>query len=190
MEEINQPIQATTFLKQQFVELKKDYNSSVTSIFDVKINSGPVDPHYKAHLESLLSEIKKYDCLEKDGFDEPFETIYANIYSLKILIFCGHEYPFKPPKIRIIDSSRPKSKFTAYHPNIINGKMDFPLIGEKWCPAITLKDIVAEVIKILCDVSSINPALKKEYFTSCIKYALESHEMAKKSMPNYIDKSF
>lgn len=177
----NQPLQHENFLKKQFIELKKSYKSSVTSIFTISLNSGIYDDFYEKFLQGLLNDISKEDFKKESDF-EPYEGVYSNMPSLKLIIFCDVEFPFKPPKVRLIDVARSNNKYEGFHPCIVEGEMSFPLIGEMWCVAITLKNIVDEVIKILNTGSEhYEKDRKKEYFSASIMYALESYRLHKKA---------
>jgi ubiquitin-conjugating enzyme E2 D/E len=71
---------------------------------------------------------------------------------IKVLVQVPHEYPFKAPKVTLVDN--------LFHPNVHDSKMCLDKLTS-WAPKYTIPDIMEEVLSVLI-VPNLSTALNQE----------------------------
>jgi len=91
--------------------------------------------------------------LEMNG---PKNSIYENT-KYEIHIKLSSEYPFKPPKIKVLTP--------IIHPNIYKGKVCVDTLKENWSPAFTIHSVMIVIYYLLSnpDVSDTTKALSSNH---------------------------
>lgn len=94
--------------------------------------------------------------LELNG---PKDTIYEN-KKYKIHVQMSSDYPFKPPKIKVLTP--------IIHPNIYNGRVCVDILKNNWTPAYTIHTVMIVIYHLLAepdisDVSTMTQSLSSNH---------------------------
>ena len=102
-------------------------------------------PSFCSSVEPIGDDIYHWQANIMGPLDSAFT---GGVFSIEIQF--PREYPFKPPKVTF--------NTKIYHPNVnSNGNVCLDILKDKWCPALTISEVLLSICSLLMDPNSEDP---------------------------------